>query len=141
MGRRAGLLVNALKRRAFWNQEGRCFYCSEPMMWRRDPALKRRPNRRVTAEHLEPSSRGGPDTFHNVVAACYGCNHERGDMPLLQWVSVLQGRLRAPQFALLLQRLAKLGIKPPIGHPAQAAPTVDDTPIVRAPEVDTPAPA
>lgn len=109
------------------------------MILPKDKALALMPNRRATAEHLLPVSRGGGNTIHNVVAACKGCNNERGNMPLWQWVSVLMGRLKPQHVAALLRKLTNLGIKPPIGHLALATPTVEN-PIVRAPEMEAPAP-
>lgn len=44
----------------------------------------------LTRDHVTPTSKGGKDTWENVVAACYGCNQYKGDktpeqanMPLL----------------------------------------------------------
>lgn len=136
---RRASVINYCKRAAFWEQEGRCFYCDVQMLWGHDRAVKARPNQLATAEHLLPQSRQGLHTRENIVAACHGCNQARRDKPLWDWVSALQRRLDTPHIALLLRKLAKRGIKPPIGHPALAAPTVDN-PIVRAPEVAKPAP-
>lgn len=56
-----------------------CAYCGE--QYSRD---------KLTRDHVRPRSRGGQDTWTNVVAACRGCNHRKGarlpeeaHMPLL----------------------------------------------------------
>lgn len=57
-----------------------CQYCGE-----------RFDNGKLTLDHVTPSSRGGGDTWENLVAACYPCNHrkanntpEEAEMPLLK---------------------------------------------------------
>lgn len=68
----------ALRRwRLYAYQDGLCFYCRQPMTLhhgRHHHALKR-----VTVDHLVPLSKGGRYGYVNEVAACYSCNHERGD--------------------------------------------------------------
>jgi 5-methylcytosine-specific restriction endonuclease McrA len=56
----------------------RCQYCG-----RTDPML--------TVDHIHPRSRGGTDSWDNLVCACVGCNNRKGDrtpeeagMPLLR---------------------------------------------------------
>ncbi|NNF03635.1 MAG: HNH endonuclease [Rhodothermales bacterium] len=44
---------------------GRCQYCGS-----RD---------RLTIDHVMPKSRGGKDTWENLVAACVPCNNRKGD--------------------------------------------------------------
>lgn len=51
---------------------------------------RRRRERDLTLDHVLPRSRGGKDTWTNLVAACYACNARKGDrtpeeacMPLL----------------------------------------------------------
>jgi 5-methylcytosine-specific restriction endonuclease McrA len=62
-----------------------CYYCSQPI-WRRDVSdfaashgmtRKSAALLQATAEHLVPRSEGGPDTLHNIVAACWFCNVTR----------------------------------------------------------------
>ena len=62
-------------------QEYRCFYCDETMIYekRHDDDKYRNP-RRATRDHVIPLSRGGPNEAHNIVAACLGCNMAKGDM-------------------------------------------------------------
>ena len=55
----------------------RCQYC--------------RSNDRLTIDHVIPKSRGGKDTWENLVAACVPCNNRKGSrtpeeagMPLLR---------------------------------------------------------
>lgn len=64
----------------FEEQDGRCFYCTEPML-----TIHRRPRlpREVTLEHLISFAEGGRRGQPNEVAACNECNNRRGTMPWL----------------------------------------------------------
>lgn len=99
------------------------------------------PSNHCTAEHLIPESAGGRDDRSNIVAACRRCNGSRGNLTVSEWIAFMlgQGLVSKAHLVVILQRIAKFGIELPIGHPALAAPTVDQT-IVRAPEVEAPAP-
>lgn len=124
--------------KAFASQRGRCLWCNRPMANRRIE-MRQFPERRVTADHLIPSGSGGPDEAWNIIAACYKCNHRRGNRPVSEWVAALHLEYTTADFAILLSKLTIFGIEALIGHPAHAAPTVEN-PIVRAPEVETLAP-
>lgn len=65
----------------YLEQYGRCFYCAEAM--REPPFSRPRSALDVTLEHLIPRSEGGRRGFPNEVAACNGCNGQRGTMPWL----------------------------------------------------------
>jgi 5-methylcytosine-specific restriction endonuclease McrA len=57
-----------LTRRAVFDRDGHvCAYCG---------------NRADTIDHVRPLSRGGPNSWTNVVAACARCNHRKGDQLL-----------------------------------------------------------
>ena len=45
-----------------------CAYCGDVF-----------PAQMLTREHIHPQSRGGPDTWMNVVTACRSCNHRKAD--------------------------------------------------------------
>jgi hypothetical protein len=46
---------------------------------------RRRKKTRATREHLIRKADGGTDDDSNIVMACAGCNHERGDAPVDLW--------------------------------------------------------
>lgn len=85
---RNGVLMNRLtkiRRQLFAAQEGRCFYCLQPM-WednRHDFAIRYAIGKRrtvwlqSTAEHLLARCDGGSDDIENIVAACRFCNQHR----------------------------------------------------------------
>jgi 5-methylcytosine-specific restriction endonuclease McrA len=55
-----------LTRRNVLRRDGhRCQYCGS-----RD---------RLTLDHVLPKSRGGPDSWDNLVAACVPCNNKKGN--------------------------------------------------------------
>lgn len=76
--------VQSLRRRAFEQQGGRCYYCNV-RMWLVTPdellAVRRSPaaasKLQCTAEHLTARCDGGTDAAQNIVAACARCNHAR----------------------------------------------------------------
>lgn len=71
-------------RRAFLHiqVELRCLYCSEPL---KDQNAKHR-GELVTIDHLKPLSRGGSNSFDNLVVCCNGCNRRKGNMTFRQWM-------------------------------------------------------
>lgn len=65
--------------RLFERDQHHCLYCGE-----------RYPRTLLTRDHVKPVSRGGEDTWENVVTACRSCNQRKGNrlieeinMPLL----------------------------------------------------------
>lgn len=50
------------------NQDGKCFYCKKDLTF--DEA---------TIDHKIPRSKGGKNSFKNLVVACFNCNQEKGD--------------------------------------------------------------
>lgn len=83
-------LLCDMRRRAvlFIDQEGRCFYCDEPMA--RPPYRGAMPPNALTLDRLMPRSKGGQRGFHNEVAACRSCNTERGTRPWLMFFCLKQ---------------------------------------------------
>lgn len=75
-----------LRKRAFFAQQCRCFYCGLPI-W--EPTVKSRLAQALgipddalsylqsTAEHLIARQDGGDDSPQNVAAACLWCNRKR----------------------------------------------------------------
>jgi len=64
---------------------GRCCYCNQPMS-------KREGDSKATGEHItpvNPSGNGvmGGTRYGNMALACSGCNNERGNKELNEWIS------------------------------------------------------
>jgi 5-methylcytosine-specific restriction endonuclease McrA len=55
------------RRAVFARDSHRCQYCGSP--------------RHLTVDHVVPRSRGGPDTWDNLVTSCAPCNRKKGDRP------------------------------------------------------------
>ena len=77
--------LSKIRKAAASFQNGRCFYCCQPM-WERDVgAFARRHGLTIkfarrfmaTAEHLCARQDGGSDAMENIVAACRFCNDHR----------------------------------------------------------------
>lgn len=57
------------RKNVFLRDEHRCQYCG-----------RRFSIQRLSLDHVMPRSRGGPDTWENVVCACLSCNVRKGGM-------------------------------------------------------------
>ena len=56
----------------FARDDYRCMYCGRHRRELRGRAF-------LTRDHIVPTSRGGPNTWQNVVTACSPCNNRKGD--------------------------------------------------------------
>jgi 5-methylcytosine-specific restriction endonuclease McrA len=79
-----------------WSRSGvlvrdghRCAYCNGPA---------------TTVDHLQPTSRGGRNTWTNTVAACGSCNQRKGDRTPAEASLVLRIKPTTPTWASLAQR-------------------------------------
>lgn len=83
------ICVQNIRKAKFIEQQGRCFYCTQPIWEKhtRQFALRHGLSEsaanllRSTAEHLVAQQDGGPDTPQNIVAACLYCNRTRHKTP------------------------------------------------------------
>jgi 5-methylcytosine-specific restriction endonuclease McrA len=71
---------------------------SRQLIFRRDDATCQYCGsiKNLTIDHVVPKSRGGGDTWTNMVVACLKCNLRKGDMPLEKTDLVLYKKPRAP---------------------------------------------
>jgi 5-methylcytosine-specific restriction endonuclease McrA len=70
-----------LSRRGVLRRDGhRCAYCNRPAN---------------TVDHVQPKSRGGRDSWENLVAACLRCNNIKGDKTLneIGWTLAVTPRM------------------------------------------------
>ena len=54
----------------------KCHYCSKQLT-----------RFSATLDHIQPVSKGGDNSFHNLVTACLHCNSERGNKPIMDYVT------------------------------------------------------
>jgi 5-methylcytosine-specific restriction endonuclease McrA len=40
---------------------------------------------KLTIDHVYPKSKGGEDSWENLVSACFSCNSEKGDLLIEEW--------------------------------------------------------
>ncbi len=72
-GRRVFKTIALLTQRNLFIRDGyTCQYCGKPR-----GELKR--SEFLTRDHIIPTSRGGTDTWNNVVASCSTCNNKKSD--------------------------------------------------------------
>jgi 5-methylcytosine-specific restriction endonuclease McrA len=71
----------------FWQQEGKCCYCEQPMTL----SFSRHDNvfgNSATLEHLKRRADGGGSTRSNLALACRDCNNRRGVVDWLTYASL-----------------------------------------------------
>ena len=73
---------------------------------------------RLTREHVHPRSRGGPDVWENVVAACQACNCRKGNRTPEEAGMKLHGSAWVPS----LGRLHRLRMEQRLSRLAQRTP-------------------
>jgi 5-methylcytosine-specific restriction endonuclease McrA len=59
-------------------------------------------NARMTLDHVVPQSRGGPNTWSNLVCACFRCNQVKNDLTLAQSGFKLKKIPKEPSFHQML---------------------------------------
>jgi len=65
-----GSRIVPVSRRGVLRRDGHsCAYCSRPAN---------------TIDHVQPRSKGGRDTWENLVACCFSCNNRKGDKTLAE---------------------------------------------------------
>ena len=68
-----------------------CGYCGKFLANRKDRTL----------DHVHPQSKGGPDTYENLVTCCKSCNNKKGNSTLNQLGWKLLHKLLKPQDTVL----------------------------------------
>lgn len=90
---------NAVKfnrKNVFLRDEHRCQYCA-----------RRFAVQRLSLDHVMPRSRGGPDTWENVVCACLNCNVRKGGRtPLEAGMRLLSEPVRPKRSPLVSRQLS-----------------------------------
>mgnify|MGYP006426832579 FL=1 len=72
-----------------------CVYCGE---------TKRK---ELTLDHVIPQSKGGPNTWENLVTACKRCNGEKDDLLLAEWGRAIPKPQR-PHYLMLLKNIKNM---------------------------------
>lgn len=112
-----------LTNRALFRRDAHvCLYCGEHF-----------PSSHLTRDHVIPLSRGGADTWENVVTACFRCNNQKGNLTLSEWgrheliavpyvpnkaeyLYLQNRRIIADQQAFLMARFSKHGRRKLLGN-------------------------
>ena len=66
-------------------------------------------NRRqdLTIDHLIPQSKGGKNTWDNLVTSCKGCNNKKGDMDVENFTAILPNP-KKPHYLALMRNLGNI---------------------------------
>jgi len=67
------VVENRLK--VFERDSYKCHYCSKQLT-----------RFSATLDHIQPVSKGGDNSFENLVTACLHCNSERGNKPIMDFI-------------------------------------------------------
>lgn len=62
------------------------------------------PIKNLTLDHVLPQSKGGPDTWENLVTACKKCNNMKADLTLLE-LGVDIPKPSRPHYLMLLKKI------------------------------------
>jgi hypothetical protein len=66
----------------------------------------------ATIEHLLPRSKGGRNNLDNLLLACRGCNHSRGDRDAFEFYLKQVEAGRSPRRDVLMKYLRRCGLVP-----------------------------
>jgi hypothetical protein len=69
-----------------------CVYCGN------------RERRKLTIDHVIPQSKGGKNSWDNLVTACFKCNNEKADLSLKEYGVSIE-KPRKPHYLMLLKQL------------------------------------
>jgi len=83
------------RRNVIRRDQHRCAYCGSA--------------ERLTIDHVLPKSRGGPDTWENLVAACTACNNRKGNRTPEEAGFVLRRRPFRPSHVMYMRDLIGTG--------------------------------
>lgn len=80
---------NIIKRDAF-----KCVYCNN--------------KNNLTIDHLIPKSKGGQNTWENLVTCCHKCNVKKGDKPLNETSMIIKYKPFKPTYSQLIKNSQSL---------------------------------
>jgi hypothetical protein len=87
--------VPLTRENVFKRDDYECVYCGDSH--RRD----------LTIDHVIPQSKGGPNTWDNLVTACKRCNNEKADLTLKEYGKDIPKPQR-PHYLMLLKKVHHL---------------------------------
>ena len=87
--------VPLTRENVFKRDDYECVYCGDSH--RRD----------LTIDHVVPQSKGGPNTWDNLVTACKRCNNEKADLTLKEYGKLIPKPQR-PHYLMLLKKVHHL---------------------------------
>ena len=87
--------VPLTKNNVFKRDDNTCVYCGEKDI------------KKLTIDHVYPKSKGGKDSWDNVVTACNKCNNVKADLTIEEWGREHPNPKR-PHYLMLLRNLKKI---------------------------------
>ena len=87
--------VSLSRDNVFKRDGGRCVYCGSNN--RRD----------LTIDHLVPQSKGGKNTWDNLVTSCFKCNNSKGDMDLKEFMDI-ELSPKKPHYLVLMRSIGHI---------------------------------
>tara|TARA_Y100001937_G_scaffold123596_1_gene186716 strand:- start:687 stop:1226 length:540 start_codon:yes stop_codon:yes gene_type:complete len=83
-------VVSAHRREIITRDDNTCQYCGKEF-----------PSNKLTLDHLIPKSKGGKNTWENLVTACKKCNQKKGDRTPEEADMLLINRPKKPKYSIL----------------------------------------
>ena len=83
-------VVSAHRREIILRDNNQCQYCAKEL-----------PNEKLTLDHIIPKSKGGKNTWDNLVAACKKCNQRKGNRTPEEANMKLLCKPRKPKYDIL----------------------------------------
>jgi len=84
--------VNLTRENVFRRDGYRCLYCGEDR------------KKLLTVDHVIPKSKGGKDSWNNLVTACKKCNNEKSDLPVEEFGKLLK-QPYTPHYLMMLKSM------------------------------------
>lgn len=95
--------VNLSRQNIFRRDDHKCVYCGE--------------HKNLTLDHVIPKSKGGKNTWINLVACCGNCNVKKGDKSLKESGMIMRHKPFKPTYLYFIEKIQKVNTdwKPFVG--------------------------
>lgn len=87
--------VPLTKQNVFKRDEYKCVYCESS------------DRKSLTIDHVIPQSKGGPNTWGNLVTACFDCNNEKDNLTLKEYGKEIPTPTR-PHYLMLMKNIGDI---------------------------------
>lgn len=86
--------VNLSRQNIFRRDDNKCIYCNS--------------QKNLTLDHVTPKSRGGKNTWLNLVTCCGSCNVKKGDKSLKESGMIMRHKPFKPTYLYFIEKIQKV---------------------------------